>query len=144
MTKPHEEGDEVENERDEHERRVHGAEPLRLPLEIDVVGVARQRGEEHEHDPDPDGGRRRGALAREIEDQRDDVRADRDVGDRGVERVAEPDAIEKILDYRNRLVERREYRDEELAERIGPDGLRLEDPLDHPMQHAASLVRSSG
>ena len=128
-TEPHEERHEIEDERHEHEGRVDSPEPARLALEVDVVGVPRKRREQHEYDPDADRGGRRGALARKIEHQRDDVRADRYVGDRRVERMAEPHAVQQIFDRRHRPVERGEDRDEELTERIGPYGLRVEDPL---------------
>src|SRR5207237_8023054 len=107
------------------------------------VGRAAKRREQHEYDPEADRGGRRGALARKIEHQRDDVRADRYVGDRRVEWMAEPHAVQQIFDRRHRLVERGEDRDEELTERIGPYGLRIEDPLDDPVQHARSLRTSS-
>src|SRR2546428_9129616 len=59
----HDEGHEIEDERDEHEGGMDRAESLSLSLEIDVVGVTRERGEQHEHDPDADGRGRGGSLS---------------------------------------------------------------------------------
>src|SRR5256886_15778720 len=118
---------------------MHGADPPALPFKVDVIGVTSESGEQHEHDPDADGRGGGGALSGEVEDESDHVRADRDIRDRGMERVTEPDSVEEILDDRYRLVERGEDRDEDLAEWIGPHGLRFQDPLDRVVKHGGSL-----
>ena len=58
-----------------------------------------------------------------------------------MQRVAEPHAVEEILDDGNGLVEGGEDRDEQLSERVGPDGLRFEDPLDRVVQHGGEFTR---
>ena len=118
---------------------MHGAEAPRLALEVDVVGVADERGDDHEENTHTDRGRRRRSRAHDVEHERDDEGSDRNVGDRRMQRMAKPHAVQEVLEDRDRLIERAEDRDEELAQWIGPHTLGIEDPRDRAVEHAASL-----
>ena len=93
------------------------------PVDLGVVRQAGDRGDDHRQDAEEhrDVGDER--LADDVGDERDGQRADRDVRDDGMDRVAEPRPIQEVLDGPDRMEERAEPAVVEVAERLRPTGL---------------------
>ena len=111
------------------------------PVGVDVVRGTRQRSQQHEGDrhDQRDVGRR--PLVREVEQDREQQRTDRDVGDRGVERVAEPTPVEQVLDRSKRAEQGCQPAMVEVAEGSRPDGLGVDDAEEQATQQTdTSLV----
>ena len=122
--------DHIKDERDEHRGRVQAADPFARALEVDVIGVPRERGRQHTQESHADRPRRRDGLARQVENGGDDQCADRDVGDHRMHGMAEPRPVQQVAQAGERTVHRAEDALEDVAERVGPDGLRIQQRLE--------------
>ena len=89
---------------------------------------------------------RRRVLAGDVEHRRDRHRPHRHVGDHRVDRVAEPRAVEDVLERPRRVEHLLEEVLRPFAERLGPRGLLIDDASDlamHPVLRAAGVPGSS-
>ena len=92
---PRDERGDIERERGRVQERVDGPDPPGVVLEVAPVVQAGQRGRDGPEDPD--GERVVGSFgADEIEHERSCPRAERHVGQRRMERIAEPDPVEHV------------------------------------------------
>ena len=95
--------DQQEQQRDDHQRRVGGRADACRAVCVGVVGGAGDGRGEHEqdrrHERDIGGGR----LVQEVKDDDQQERADRDVRCGRVERVAQPGAVEEVLERADRV-----------------------------------------
>ena len=92
------ERDDVDEERDDHQRAVDGRPRPRLPVGHRVVGEADDGGGEHRQDPEDQrdiGGSR---LSEHVEHDHQEQGTDRRIGEDRVERVAEPGPVEQAAD----------------------------------------------
>ena len=94
---PRDEREDIEREPGRVDDGVHRPDPARVVLEVAPVVEAGERGRHRADDPDL---QRfvRSFRAGEIEREGGRPRADRNVGQRRMERIAEPDAVEEVAD----------------------------------------------
>ena len=108
--------------------------------QIDVVGVAPERGAAREIHRDRPRRGRRWEGADHVEDEGDNERADRNVGEHRMHRVAEPRPVQEIAKRRERAVDGAEDALHQIAERVGPGGLRVDDGLEPATQHCGAIL----
>jgi hypothetical protein len=111
-------GDGVDDQGDDHERRVDGRAVARLAVDVDVVRSSRHgRGDHRQHAKEHrDVGHQR--LADQVGDDRDGQRTDRNVGDHHVDRMAKPGPVEEVLDRPDRPQEGPDPAAVEVTERL--------------------------
>ena len=117
---PDHERDDQHHEGDSHEGRVGRRPRPGSAVGVGVVRQPRQGREDHEDDRGHDrdvGGR---ALIDQVEDDRPEQEADRDVRRCGVEGMPEPAAVEQVLDGPDRSEQRRQPAMVEVAQRASP------------------------
>ena len=133
------ERDREEHERDDHQRRVDRRPHPGGAVGVGVVGEADDGGAEHRQDADQQRDVRPDRLADDVEDQRDGQRADRDVGQGRVNRVAQPRPVEEVLHRPHRPEQRRQPAVVEVAERPSPARLGVDEPRHEATDHRGHL-----
>ena len=118
---PRDERGDVQREAHRVEERVHGPDPAGVVLEMAPVVQSRERCRHGAEDPDRERVVR-GGRAREVERERGRPRPDRHVGQRRMERIAEPDAVEHVPHRLRHGVHGLLHRVGELVERLGEVG----------------------
>ena len=121
---PQPERHEEDDERDDHQRRVECRPGARRAVGVGVVGGAGHGRPEHEQDRGGDRDVGRSVLADDVEDDGEQERADREVGHRPMDGMAEPGAVEEVLDRPDRSEEGAQPAMVEVTERPRPAILR--------------------
>ncbi len=127
--------DEVHDQREDHDRRVDGGHHARVVVGVAVIGRARNRRSDHGQDAEaqrPVGG---GSQVEDVEQDRQREGADGYIGQRGVDRVAQPLAVQEVFDWPDRAEDRPDPADVEVAQGLGPACLGVDQTREEPTDH---------
>ena len=121
---------------DDHERGVERRSGAGVAVGVGVVGGARHGGGEHEQDGRGEGDVGGCGLPGDVEDDRQQERPDRDVGDRRMDGVPEPGAVQDVLDRPDRAEQGAQPAMVEVTEWTRPAVLRSDQPGEQTTQFA--------